>query len=409
MTVLVIVLGFIVSYWLISNGDEIKYREMKEISCQAKPAFSSFFVHKSPSQFPDIQKLVSDRRIPSAASLPAQLETTIFVPPLVFLESNEVSPGELASHVLLSAYQVQWWVDSNTQIAVEAPQSQLSVIPRIVHYVFISTRKYKFSLIQYLSIRAAYLRIKPDAIYLHCYAEPVLSPYYVLSTSMISKIIIHKPVTKIFGNRVKVVEHMSDIIRIKALLKYGGIYIDTDVIPLKSFDTFLHHLKPMTMGIERQSRLPNAIMIGQRNNSFLNRWLRKYDAFNDKEWGIHSVIWPSKLAKLYPHEINIKDRHTFFYLFYNTEEIQTFFRTTSMKKAMKQSYATHLWNHLNSHYLNPLTPSIIFDCDIGLNEILRPLLPHPFVSFSIKLAHDKEFSALKLLRTITAISEQSFP
>lgn len=408
MIILVIVLGFIVSYWLlVSDADEINYREMEEISCQAKPAFSSVFVHKSHSQFPDTQELVSDH-IPSAAGRSAQLETCIFVPPPVFLESNEVSPGELASHVLLSAYQVQWWEDSNTQI-VEAPaQSQLSVIPRIVHYVFISRRTYKFSLLLYLSIRAAYLRIKPDAIYLHCFAEPIRSPYYILSSSMISKIIIHKPVTQIFGNRVKVVEHMSDIVRMKALLKYGGIYMDTDVISLKSFDTFLHHLKPMTMGMERQSRLPNTIMIGQRNNSFLYRWLRKYDTFNDKEWGIHSVIWPSKLAKLHPHEINIEDRHAFFYPFYNTEGIQTFFRTTSMKKAMKPSYATHLWRHLNSHYLNPLTPSIIFDCDIGLNEILRPLLPHSFVSFSIKLAHDKEFS-LKLLRTIAGISRQSFP
>ena len=50
---------------------------------------------------------------------------------------------------------------------------------------------------------------------------------------------LEKP-TEIFGVKLSSVYHASDIARIQVLMKYGGIYLDTDQIVLKPLHKFLH-------------------------------------------------------------------------------------------------------------------------------------------------------------------------
>ena len=408
---IVLVLFMANTFYYGAESDEeqlpdVVYRLQEGITCESRPAnwdSTHHIVH------------ALSKSLQSYSTGSTFLETAISSPPPVFLEANHSSHN---IHTFLSAYQVRWNDDSNAERSKMYDTSLSTPIPRIVHYVFISTKTFTFSLEAYLSIRATMLRIKPDAIYLHCYKEPSHSPYYILSKPMISKVVIHEPLTSIFGRKVNVVEHISDIIRMKVLLKYGGIYLDGDIIPLKSFDMFLYNSKPMTMGLEKKptskkdNRLPNALMIGQRKNSFLTRWFESYKTFNDKHWAEHSVIVPAKLACKNPDEINIEKIYSFFYPCYGKDSTKTFFRKTSMKNKLKNNYAVHLWHHRNKHYLNGLTPSIIFDCDVGLNEILRPLLPHPFVSFVIEIDAKKVSTkkhSREILQSIMSITQQSFP
>ena len=62
----------------------------------------------------------------------------------------------------------------------------------------------------------------------------------------------------IFGNKIMVAEHRSDVVRLEVLMKYGGIYLDLDVIVLKSFDPILRYAT--TMGLERTGWLDNGII-----------------------------------------------------------------------------------------------------------------------------------------------------
>ena len=390
------------NYYGVESNEEqlpdVVYRLKEGITCEGRPAGTHHNMH------------TLSKSLQSYSTSSMLLETVISSPPPVFLEANHSSHN---IHTFLSAYQVRWTDDSTANRSGMHDTS--TPIPRIVHYVFISTKTFTFSLGAYLSIRATVLRIKPDAIYLHCYKEPSRSPYYILSKPMISKVVIHEPLTTIFGRKVNVVEHVSDVIRMRVLLKYGGIYMDGDVIPLKSFDVFLYHSKPMTMGLEdkqKQIKMPDTVMIGQKDNPFLTRWIESYKTFNDKHWAEHSVIMPGKLACKHPDEINVESIHSFLSPYFGEESIKTFFRKTSMKNALKNNYAVHLWYRKNKHYINGLTPSIIFDCDVGLNEILRPLLPHPFVSFMIEIDADKlgtQKHSQEILQSITSIALQSFP
>ena len=390
---------------------EVKYRQILGINCLPKPVYfnnhgrwTDDFIGKTGLE--DLTHLKSNT--PSSINCcGTDLQPGLVAirrPPPVLLSSRDVSGSRLNEQLLLSPYQVRWHNESKGSNINDNWPNSLKPIPKIIHYVHIAR---SFTLVNYLSIRAAFLRIIPDAIYFHCYKEPSDSTYYKLSKQMITKIIIHKPIGSVFGRPVRLLEHQADVLRLMILLKYGGIYIDTDVIPLKSFDYFLNHQKPVTMGYERTwpvKKIPNAILIGQRNSSFLYQWFQEYKTFDDSDWALHSVKIPIKLARKYPNEINVENVNTFFYPTYHS--IIPYFRSNNMKEKLKDSYAVHLWNHINKKYLQSLTPSLIYDCDIGLNEVLRPLIPSPFISFLINL--DKGFHVSELLDTIIGIAQQGF-
>ena len=43
----------------------------------------------------------------------------------------------------------------------------------------------------------------------------------------------------IFGHRLENHAHVADVIRLEALLEFGGVYFDTDVLALSAIDDFL--------------------------------------------------------------------------------------------------------------------------------------------------------------------------
>lgn len=127
-------------------------------------------------------------------------------------------------------------------------KSEKFLVPNIVHFVWFSfDERLKFH--QMISIRSAYLFIKPDMIILHCDNEPT-GYWWKYVKNLIKTLIIRKitPPKIVLGKRLVKVEHQSDIARIQILQQYGGIYLDFDVIVLKSFDDLRYY--NYTMGLE---------------------------------------------------------------------------------------------------------------------------------------------------------------
>ncbi len=61
------------------------------------------------------------------------------------------------------------------------------------------------------------------------------------------------------------ISHMSDLIRTALLYKYGGIYFDLDVIPLKRFDRFLN-----TVALETKDGVNVAVLVFERQHLILD-------------------------------------------------------------------------------------------------------------------------------------------
>lgn len=68
---------------------------------------------------------------------------------------------------------------------------------------------------------------------------------------------------------------VSDYVRLYAVVKYGGIYMDTDVEVLKSLDSFLKHRA--FSGFEDEERIPTGIMACEKDFPLFDEFLHYYD------------------------------------------------------------------------------------------------------------------------------------
>ncbi len=68
---------------------------------------------------------------------------------------------------------------------------------------------------------------------------------------------------------------ISDVCRLYAIEKMGGIYMDTDVEVLKPLDKFLHHAA--FSGFENDDYVPTGIMAGEQGSVWIKELLAYYD------------------------------------------------------------------------------------------------------------------------------------
>ncbi|XP_067664553.1 uncharacterized protein [Haliotis asinina] len=114
------------------------------------------------------------------------------------------------------------------------------------------------------------------------------------------------PPHSVLGQPVEVPEHQSDVVRLEALMEYGGIYMDLDVIVLRSLSPL--QLYDITMGYETPDGLCNGVMVATPWADFLRIWYKEYKTLDDSVWGYHSVLLPAILAQKYPNLINTEFR-----------------------------------------------------------------------------------------------------
>ncbi|KAJ3261010.1 hypothetical protein HK103_006965 [Boothiomyces macroporosus] len=167
-------------------------------------------------------------------------------------------------------------------------------VPNVVH--LIPGKSFKFH--HYLNIVAIKKIIKPEHIYVHGEIFPFDSQFFMKAVQEFNlELVVSRTFSTIYRNITLFHgEHKADILRMEALLKYGGIYLDMDAYPIKSFKRFMND--EFSIGYQNQEEeygLNNGIMIGKKCSRFLLRWFRQYKYFNPDHWDEHSVTLPLKL------------------------------------------------------------------------------------------------------------------
>lgn len=71
---------------------------------------------------------------------------------------------------------------------------------------------------------------------------------------------------------------VTDYVRLYALYNMGGIYMDTDVEVLKSYDSFLHH--HAFSGFESDGNVPTGMMAAEKGSIWVEELLKYYDNKN---------------------------------------------------------------------------------------------------------------------------------
>lgn len=176
-------------------------------------------------------------------------------------------------------------------------------IPKIVHVAWLENPELNF--MTYLTIRSAIVSIKPDRINLHYTSLNETNEWFHEIRDHVY--LVQHDLRKEYQKEMEAnweIQHITDLIRLDAIAKEGGIYLNTDVLALRSFDNLLNSEADVILGHEDANRttLSNAIIVGRRGSTFINRWRASYGNFSSHGENYHSTILPKRLSQQHPNE-----------------------------------------------------------------------------------------------------------
>ena len=107
--------------------------------------------------------------------------------------------------------------------------------------------------------------------------------------------------------------HVSDIWRVDFMIKYGGIYVDTDAIFVKPLNREIRGYEAVaTYDWRTNEPFPDIInfgvSIGKRNATFWHKFQASMKWFRDKDWTWNGVRQPYKIMERQPDLLRIDPR-----------------------------------------------------------------------------------------------------
>jgi hypothetical protein len=235
-------------------------------------------------------------------------------------------------------------------------------IPRIVHFCFGFSPDFghkPWSLIHYVSVASALRHIKPDEAFIHFEYQP-RGPWWDLTRSMVRPVQIRAP-REVFGNPVTHPAHRADVARLEILLQQGDIYLDSDVLVHRSFDTICNGPAVLgQQGLTEPLRVANAVILAEPGSRFIRKWLDSYRSFrsrgHDIYWDEHSVTVPGILAKRYPDSVRILPHSAFYWPLWFADDLKAMFGSSVREIVGEDTFATHLWETHSWKFVENLTP-----------------------------------------------------
>ena len=144
---------------------------------------------------------------------------------------------------------------------------------------------------------------------------------------------------------LKMYAFVSDYVRFWALRNYGGIYLDTDMYVVKSFNTLLKDELFFAWENPLQNHISCGVIGSTEKNSAIEEILKVYDGIkitkdNFSNYVVPRIITPILLKSENLEKVKLHP-FSFFYPFpYEDRE-----KATNFKEYIKEdTYAVHLWN-----------------------------------------------------------------
>ncbi|KAJ7969301.1 alpha 1,4-glycosyltransferase family protein [Quillaja saponaria] len=159
--------------------------------------------------------------------------------------------------------------------------------------------------------------------------------------------------------------HYSELVRLAALYKYGGIYLDSDVIVLKSLSSLDN-----SVGLEGQlagSSLNGAVMAFRRHSPFIKECLQEfYLTYDDTNLRYNGADLLTRVARNFlsvenslVKQLELKLQPSFIFFPISAQNITRYFNAPAtesekaqqdvlFKKILDKSLTFHFWNSLTS-------------------------------------------------------------
>ncbi|ONI10353.1 hypothetical protein PRUPE_4G042800 [Prunus persica] len=203
---------------------------------------------------------------------------------------------------------------------------------------------------------------------------------------------------KVNPGGVSLGQNLSNLLRLALLYKFGGIYLDTDVIVLKSLSKLRNVIGAQAIDAQtgNWSRLNNAVLVFDKNHPLIFKFIQEFAlTFDGNKWGHNGPYLVSRVvSRVRENPKNPGFNFTVltpsaFYPF-NWSRIRSLFRgpkdelhskwlLAKLRHICSQSFALHLWNS-QSRRLNVEKGSII---DHLMSEF--SIFPNSSASSSVKI------------------------
>nr|XP_014339662.1 PREDICTED: lactosylceramide 4-alpha-galactosyltransferase-like [Latimeria chalumnae]XP_014339663.1 PREDICTED: lactosylceramide 4-alpha-galactosyltransferase-like [Latimeria chalumnae] len=163
---------------------------------------------------------------------------------------------------------------------------------------------------------------------------------------------------------------LSDACRLALLYKYGGIYLDTDIIVLKNLMNLTNAL-----GIQSSFKLNGAVLAFEPRHEFLGLCLQNFvEKYHGAVWGHQGPNLLTRVLKKWCgikrlrscNGVTVMKKRVFYPITFRFWK--KYFSTNSssiFKKLQKYSYTAHIWNKMSTGSGTPLK--------IGSNVLLEQL------------------------------------
>lgn len=182
-------------------------------------------------------------------------------------------------------------------------------------------------------------------------------------------------------------QNLSNLLRLTLLYKFGGAYIDTDVIILKSFTNLRNAIGAQTVDLEtgNWTRLNNAVMVFDKGHPILLKFIEEFArTFNGNKWGYNGPYLVSRVVQNLKgsdrFDVNILKPMAFYPL--DWSRIRSLFQGPKNEAHSKwlhgklnhirsKSYAVHLWNRQSKKIKieeGSIIAKIISDCCVFCNS-----------------------------------------
>ncbi|CAO3685024.1 unnamed protein product [Rhizopus microsporus] len=270
-------------------------------------------------------------------------------------------------------------------------------IPKIVHFVYgLRDPEPTLDLIHYLAIKSAHDVLKPEKIMFHYHHLPVGDNFERARPMLtLNKVPL---IQKVFDRPVSHYAHRADVVRLEVLEKYGGIYVDLDLISLKPVDHLLNKEFIMAQeGVDGSVGLCNAMIMARPHSRFIQRWYATYATFDSSDWNYHSVVLPGKLAPFFPNEVTVLNYTSYFWPLWDSAGLRTLFLEKSYD--FSANLGTHIWESAaNKNLMKDVNEKVMMEIDNSLYCRLRPFLldgkPDPRPDSCHILRHTKRADGL---------------
>ncbi len=192
-------------------------------------------------------------------------------------------------------------------------------VPNIVHFIWYSDTRMPFRFHHMLSVMSAHRYIKPDVILFHTNMEPT-GQYWDKVLALPSFQVVKRNYTLCINDHHlrnhTTKQGPSDVDRMRVLSENGGIYLDLDVMVVRSLDTLRRF--PCTVGAElptmhgKQYVVCGAVIICSRHSQFLHHWRQSFiDDYRPEKWAYNSGSIPTRLWQKYPHLVHVEKKSFF--------------------------------------------------------------------------------------------------